>query len=405
MNILKNITTHAYATSPFYIGLSEEYAEIVQDSFETLPIVTKQEILTSRLPLQSMDYMHGSLSEDLINMYTSGSTGQCMEILWNRYDFDRSLVPLWIYRKKYYGISPKDKMCYFYTVNEPGREDTAYFINGNALAFSKCALDEERLVQIYDKILEYEPVWMILQPSMAAILIEIARKNGLSPIGSLKYIEFTGEMLSDTLRSEVKDFFGCSIANQYGCQEVNTIAYECPQGNLHCNASVVKTEVVEDGQSVYETEGDVVITSLCNKATPFIRYNLGDRAILHKNCNCACGNKGDIIELTSGRNNDWILNEDGTKVNAYIFARAVECINYEFDNAVKQFQIIQTDYDAFTVRLALDDMSVADEIEEVFAEYVLQPSLQYAEYNFEFFRFLLPDGRSGKLKYFINEIG
>lgn len=57
---------------------------------------------------------------------------------------------------------------------------------------------------------------------------------------------------------------------------------------------------------MYEKEGDVVITLLCNKATLFIRYNLGGRAILHKNCHCACGNNGDIIELTSGRNNDWI---------------------------------------------------------------------------------------------------
>lgn len=401
---LKDVITHAYQTTPFYISLSEKHDEINLESLVTLPVITKKDILTSRMPLQSMDYMYGLLSEALINMYTSGSTGQCMEILWNKHDFNRSLIPLWIYRKKYYGINPKDKMCYFYTVNEPGSEDTAYFLNKNALAFSKCALDEERLVDIYNKILEFKPVWLNLQPSMAAILLETAKENDLPPIESLKYIEFTGEMLTDILRSEVKDFFGCSVANQYGCQEVNSIAYECPHGNLHCNASVVKTEVVEEGQPVYEKEGDVVITSLCNKATPFIRYNLGDRAILHKNCNCACGNKGDIIELTSGRNNDWILLEDGTKINTYIFARAVECINYEFDSAIKQFQIIQTDYDAFTVRLALDDMSVADEIEEVFAEYVLQPSLAYAEYEFEFFRMLLPDSKSGKLKYFISEI-
>ncbi len=40
-----------------------------------------------------------------------------MEIYWKESDYNKSMLPLWYLRKKYYGIGTDDKMCYFYTLN------------------------------------------------------------------------------------------------------------------------------------------------------------------------------------------------------------------------------------------------------------------------------------------------
>lgn len=43
-------------------------------------------------------------------------------------------------------------------------------------------------------------------------------------------------------------FFNCKVASQYGCYEVNSIAYECPFHKLHVMTENVYVEIVEDNQ-------------------------------------------------------------------------------------------------------------------------------------------------------------
>ena len=39
-------------------------------------------------------------------------------------------------------------------------------------------------------------------------------------------------------------FFNCKVASQYGCYEVNSIAYECPFHKLHVMTENVYVEIV-----------------------------------------------------------------------------------------------------------------------------------------------------------------
>lgn len=69
-------------------------------------------------------------------------------------------------------------------------------------------------------------------------------------------------------------FFNCKVASQYGCYEVNSIAYECPFHKLHVMTENVYVEIVEDNQ--------ICITSKHNRVMPFVRYKVGDRGRLCK---------------------------------------------------------------------------------------------------------------------------
>ncbi len=406
MNQLTKMVNHAYKNSLLYQQMKQNRSiKPEQINISELPIVQKQDIFCGT-PIEIMDYIMGRISEDnVIQMNTSGSTGICLPVIWHKHDYLHSMLPLWLLRKKYYNINPEDKLCYFYTNRGNGEYEFPYKYEKYELGFSKCALDEERICEIYQMMLEFGPKWMLLQPSIAELLLETAQKHGFPPIKELAYIEFSGEMLFEDLRERVKQFFGCQISNQYGSNEVNSIAFECPHGNMHCVDSNVYVEIVDERNQVISdsAEGEIIVTSLQNRLMPFVRYRIGDSGRIKREMKCLCGNRNPILELTMGRSNDYIITAKGRKINPYVFVHTIENINGNLDDVIRQFKVIQKDFDFFQVFLRIDDSSVKEDIEELFVNYLLEPELAHAEFEFIYsVSFLNEDGR--KLRYFINDM-
>ena len=408
----EQIAKYAYENSVFY----REYmsSQLSQDNFvfEKLPIVSKEDMVASRLPLCSPKQLILSDEEDIITMSTSGSTGKMFSIEWDRRDFVCSLTELWILRKKYYEIRPNDKMCYFYTINRVGREEALEYRSGHTLGFSKILLNEKRIREIYQKMEEYQPVWMLLQPSMACMLVDSAKKADLVPIQSVRYIELSGEMLSEGQKKKIEKFFNCRVANQYGSYEFNSIAYECPYGNMHVMGSNVYVETLEEdseenlNEEVTKKEGkEFIITSLKNTRNPFIRYRIGDRGLLNYKISCPCKNHNPVINLTVGRSHNYIECEDGSRINAYIFLRAVDNINLLLDDVVKQFQVVQRAVNDFLVKMYLDDRSQMPEVQEIFEENILEEALKNAKFEYCIEEGYMEAGREEKLMYFRREMG
>ena len=201
-------------------------------NIEKLSIINKEDVINNS-SLYSVEYAFNQENK-VIKVNTSGSTGKFMTVNWDKNNMKKSMLSLWTYRYKYYGIKTTDKLCYFYTVGnvKESIENLKEFEqNGKLLGFSKSNLNNERLLKIYNKICDFKPIWMNLQPSIAVLLAEYIIKNKLAKISSLKYIELIGEMLFDNIRKKIKEAFGCVIANQYGCYEANSIAFECPFEN------------------------------------------------------------------------------------------------------------------------------------------------------------------------------
>ena len=399
------IAKYAYEKSVFYRDYIYKNYDEDEFDFEELPVICKDDIVDSCIPLQPVEYLlqDDDTDERVIKMSTSGTTGKVLKIYWNKDDFLKSMTPLWYLRKKYYGINTNDRMCFFYTIRKIGLEEMQEFEDKNTLGFSKTSLDEERLKIIYQRMLEYEPIWLLLQPSTAQMLLNTAKKYNFPPIHSLRYIELSGEMLTDSLKNALTGYFGCKVANQYGSYEFNSIAYECPYGNMHVMVSNVFVEVMDEANNLLEEkEGEFVITSLTNRRNPFIRYRIGDRGSMTNIQGCPCGNHNPVIRLTVGRSHNYVRCEDGTKVNAYIFARAVENVNYLLDDVVKQFQVIQRGINDFLVRMYIDDRSMMLEIKEVFEENILDASLKNARFEYCFEREYIKDEYGDKLMYFKN---
>ena len=410
-NRFTDIVRYAYRYVPMYMRREAAYEKI--EKWEDIPILRKEELQKNPDSSYSCEFMNAVRREDIAKMHTSGSTGKCLEFYWHKDDYARSLLPVWILRRKFYGISTNDKMCYFYTtpngyneINESGlRERRRY-----TLGFSKSNLTHERLLKIYRDITEFEPAWLFIQPSMAVLLCDIAEETG-NGIPGLKYIELTGEMLTEHVRQRIKKVFGCYVANHYGSHEVNTIALECPEGHMHIVDNNILVEVIDEDTKELLPEGEegrLLITSAVNRVSPFIRYDIGDRGrVFGKSAEdkCSCGCNMPVLELTKGRVHEYIETENGEKINAYIFVHAVEKINNAYESCIKQYKIIQTDYDRFKVKLVVDDeieeLGIDKrDIEELFRQSITHPGMEESKYEFEYFERILQDDGKGKMLWY-----
>jgi len=374
------------------------YCSIPRQNEDEIPILEKSWLLENESSILTPEGTVLLYQNKLINAKTSGSTRNYMDIYWREEDYKKSMLGLWWYRYKYYKIMPQDKLCFFFTTNIHGEKEELR--KEKELGFSKSNLTLARLKEIYEKMQEFKPKWLLLQPCIAILLIECMNYYGLEPIESIQYIEFTGEMLTEELRQEVQRHFLCNIANQYGANEFNSIAYECPHGKLHImDDNVVVESTILDGKNE-----ELIITTKTNTVMPLIRFRIGDYGKIEHNGMCPCGNKAPIIRLTLGRTNDWIQCENGDKINAYVFIRAVDYVNTITDGMIKQFQVVQEEYTKFRVNIVLCDECDEKEVQKLFYGAILEERLKEAEYEFEFMDRMMPNERTGKLACFLSKV-
>ena len=407
---LEKILDYAVRNVDYYKNLYSEFGGgSLMDFFDQLPQLQKTELIQNMEQHVSNEYKRYPHNQYVDLRRTSGSTGHFLRIMWDKRDNVKSLVPLWRMRHSYYGIVPEDKCVSFYTSTFYGNKlvqspESELHDNGKNLTFCKINLSEERLEQIIKDIYDYEPVWFNLQPSIAMLLADAYRKNRNLLPKSLRYIELTGEYLTESVRNELQEIFQVPMANQYGCNEANSLAMECPCGHLHLLCENALTEVYHEGKPVLNQEGEIVITSLTNHAMPFIKYALGDRGKIITGQSCACGNENPILQLTYGRANNYILLKNGRRLSVYVLIHIILTVSERTNHIIEQFQIIQHDYDNITLRLVLKKTYEGwkPEVENMFTKFIVEEeNLKTFQYHFEYTERIYPDEKTGKLASFI----
>lgn len=404
--LLKRIISYAYNEVNYYRELFDtnfinlNSIQSVTDLFR-LPVLTKEIVQTESLRMISNEYKKFPKNQFIQIKRTSGSTGEYLKIYWDSKNDIRSMFPVWRIRKNFYSIEPKMKYCDFYTVNykrnkiiTPNIKEISF--DGRILSFCKINLTYERLKKNYEDILLFNPDWLSLQPSIAYLITQIIKEYNFPIPSNLKYIELNGEILLNEYRQVINETFNIYPINVYGTNETNVIAMEYGDNKLHILNDNVIVEILKDGKSVIGEEGEIYITSLSNYAMPFIRYKTGDIGII-KNSNL-----GNIIEVKSGRTSDFIILENGKKINSFILFGIIQYTNEYMHNSIKQFQIIQTNINKFDVFIVLKNeyKNWKFAIKNKFIENIIEEELRNAEWNFYFLDNILPDSQTGKIKYF-----
>lgn len=205
----------------------------------------------------------------------------------------------------------------------------------------------------------------------------------------------TSEMLFEEDKVLLEKQFGIPIVNEYGASELDLIAFQNPNDEWQINSETLFVEILDENNHPlpYGKEGRVVITSLYNKAHPFIRYDIGDIGILDEKSTL----HQPILKKLIGRTNDIAILPSGKKSPGLTFYYVTKSI-IEDDGNVKEFVIKQTKTDTFEIdyvsETALTSAQI-QKIEEAITLY-LEPHL-----NFIFTRKIsLERTNRGKLKQF-----
>ena len=216
---------------------------------------------------------------------------------------------------------------------------------------------------------------------------------------SLKCCVVTSEMLFDADKLLMEQQFGVPIINEYGASELDIIAFQNPDGDWQVNSETLFVEILDDNNNVLENgnEGRIVITSLFNKAHPFIRYDIGDTGILDEKSTF----KKPILKKLIGRTNDVAILPSGKKSPGLTFYYITKSI-IEDDGNVKEFVVKQTKINTFEVDYVSDIKLTENQINSIqkaIATY-LESGLIFVFTRKE----KLERSKSGKLKQFVSMI-
>jgi phenylacetate-CoA ligase len=404
--ILRDMVQYAYDNSDFYHKL---YDNICLDRFEIteLPIVTKNMLRICGNAIVSKSYTEYPMSEDITQVRSSGSTGEYLNIYWDRNDRVYSLYDSWKWRMKHFNIYPNEKFISFYSshyINNRFVDDIPGMLRVDKYhtMLSKLNLNKDKIDKYIEFINEYQPTWMLIQPSiMTLITMRIEETKSNFP-DSLKYVEFTGEYISNEQLNYLSKKYQIQVANNYGCNETNFIACSCEYGYMHVLSNNVYVEIDAKESTEY---GNILVTSLHNKAMPFIRYNTGDVGKLKCSYTCKCGCTSPILELLGGRSSQKIYTRGEIYSSAEII-HAVEKTNSLLNHCIKQYQCIQHNDYSLEMKFVISSSYInwKESITDVFMDSLESGTLKELRINIKFEDEIYPDKVTGKLSAFISEV-
>ncbi len=387
----------------FHLKNNKSYLNFVGNpefkNWDALPIMTKKDL---QKPLAERLSDGFSVKNVYINK-TSGSSGDpfvfakdkyCHALTWstifNRFgwfgmDFNSSL------QARFYGI-PLD---FIGNTKERIKDFLSHRYRFPIFDLSDAFL-ETVLVKFQNKKFDYINGYT----SSIVLFAKFLRKKNLvltSICPSLKCCVVTSEMLFEEDKILMKKQFGVPIINEYGASELDIIAFQNTNNEWQVNSETLFVEILDEYNNIlpYGKEGRIVITSLYNKAHPFIRYDIGDIGILDEKSSI----KTPILKKLIGRTNDVALMPSGKKSPGLTFYYITKSI-IEDDGNIKEFVIKQTKIDTFELEYVSEVVLTNSQIQNI--EKAITTYLE-SDLNFIFIRKeKLKRSKNGKLKQFVS---
>jgi phenylacetate-CoA ligase len=175
----------------------------------------------------------------------------------------------------------------------------------------------------------------------------------------VKTVFTDSELLTPDTRALIERAFDAPVIDIFGSFETDNIAYQCSsESDYHVTTDSVIAEVLNDGRPELERDGDLVVTVLRSRMTPFIRYNLQDQVRL-LDAPCHCGRTFPLMKIVAGRSDDLIVHRDGRREPPMSLTYSM----LQCSDIFREYQITQNDIGKFTV-LIVPAIPITDAIEQ-----------------------------------------
>ena len=186
-------------------------------------------------------------------------------------------------------------------------------------------------------------------PSTIYILSNYIEKHKTTDI-KLSSINTTGEILFPYMRKKIEEIFKCKIFDSYS-GEGGALGFECDtHEKYHLASEYAFTEIIPNYKfNMGKEKGEIVSTDFWNYATPLIRYNSKDVAVISKK-GCNCNRVLPVIDRIEGRDVDILVTPSGKSLIVHYFTGY-----FEWVDSVSQFQVIQTRADRVILKLVVNN--------------------------------------------------
>ncbi|KLE11289.1 hypothetical protein AF79_01505 [Aliarcobacter butzleri L354] len=320
-----------------------------------------------KLPILKKDIFKKSIQENTIlcNGYdkknldcghTTGSTGTPLEMCFDKEcTSKRALVQsrLW----KDIGILPYKRFVKIWRDKKLSKSEQKLKDAGLLLPIAvgdvndpiSSATTNEKLQNILDELQSFDPQVIRGYVSSLYSIASLVELHNIK-FKNLESIVTSAEYLPSQMWKYFEKVFGCTVYNLYGGTEAPSIAVNKKDShNLTISEDLYFIEVLdENGNDVKAGEqGLITITDLYSNATPLIRYQIGDMAIVDDNFYKFFNNFRYFCSV-EGRTNDIFELEDGSLIYSHLWFVYFRELNW-----INRFKVIQNDKKSIHILLEL----------------------------------------------------
>jgi phenylacetate-CoA ligase len=342
---LRKMVKHAYEKVPYYrqlfdsIKLKSDDVRSIED-LKKLPIIYRKTV--QNIPFEQKMAVDTNIKKCKSGM-TSGTTAVPLRVYWNNRD-SRMLGFAMVRSFLACGVKPWYRIAEFVGSADvpPKRRIFDRYCIWRNLQLSAFEEPEKWIT----KLQKWNPNVLLGYILSLKLLAETILEKNIRGINPQIIISHTA-VLDEKSREFLRSVFKAKIFDYYGAWESGFISWECPQcTGFHINSDMVILELIKDGEPVPAgQEGEVVITNLVSSTMPFLRYHLGDVAVLSEE-KPVCGRPFPLLKKILGRVSDFIILPSGKRLTAHPFHMLMCDIQ-----DIVQYRIIQEKVDLLSVEI------------------------------------------------------
>lgn len=399
---LSKIIEQAYHHCPYYrkkydeAGVSPSDFTCLED-LQKFPILTKEEVRNNLEGLMADNVER----KQLVHYHTSGSTGKALDFYYTKYNLRYYWAVCARYKKRF-GIADHDLHLNFtgkivVPLSQSKPPYWRFKKSQNQYMLNMQHITEGKIRDIMDFIEEKDFRFFVGYPSIMYALATLAQQKSIVVKDSPELIFSSAEKMWDYQQEAIHSVFPrARFVQHYGFSENAGCASMCKGYHYHEDFELGHLELKDPVVDGDLSTGILLATGFHNYAMPFIRYEVGD-TLTFDNKPCECGLQSQVIREVNGRNEDYVITPEGTRIMRFDYL-------FKDSKDVLECQVAQRRLGEMVIRIVRREGYHQAETEKNLLDNVRTMISPTIDVTFEYVD-SIPRTKAGKFKAVVSELG